>query len=301
MSTELELKFALPEAFLSQLISLLPQLGETVAADSASLLNAYFDTTDRWFRRHDMGLRSRQKRGSFEQTLKLAGRQHGAMQLRPEYNLPCSSVVPQLSAFDSGVWPEGTDVARLQQQLTELFRTDFQRHSWLLQCEDGSQIELVYDSGEVRAEQQREAIAELELEFVSGKPGQLFVLARQLLNALPLRSGYLSKAARGYMLAAGSVVSLTQNSANTLAAQLKALQQAEMVYDRTGNDKALSAAADAMLQLQALLLQQHQQQAAALAAPLAQQLAQQQYVFDLPAYNLLLLQLTQLLYLQMQE
>ncbi|MBU1311694.1 MAG: CYTH domain-containing protein [Gammaproteobacteria bacterium] len=301
MSTELELKFALPEAFLSQLISLLPQLGETVAADSASLLNAYFDTTERWFRRHDMGLRSRQKRGNFEQTLKLAGRQHGAMQLRPEYNLPCSSVTPQLSAFDSSVWPEGTDVARLQQQLTELFRTDFQRHSWLLQCEDGSQIELVYDSGEVRAAEQHEAIAELELEFVSGNPGQLFVLARQLISVLPLRSGYLSKAARGYMLAAGSVVSLTQNSANTLAAQLKVLQQAEVVYDRAGGGTALAAAADAMLQLHVLLLEQDQHQAAASAAALAQQLVQQRYVFDLPDYNLLLLQLTQLLYLQMQE
>uniref|UniRef100_UPI0040483918 CYTH domain-containing protein n=1 Tax=Rheinheimera sp. TaxID=1869214 RepID=UPI0040483918 len=110
MSTELELKFALPEAFLPQLISLLPSLGQIQSQDSAGLLNAYFDTADRWFRRHDMGLRSRKKRGQFEQTLKLAGTQLGALQQRPEYNLPCSDVTPQLAAFDAAIWPANTDL-----------------------------------------------------------------------------------------------------------------------------------------------------------------------------------------------
>lgn len=301
MSTELELKFALPEAFLSQLISLLPQLGKIHSQDSAGLLNAYFDTADRWFRRHDMGLRSRQKRGRFEQTLKLAGKQHGAMQLRPEYNLPCSSVTPQLSAFDSAIWPPGTDVARLQLQLTELFRTDFHRHSWQLLCDDGSVIELVYDSGEVRAANQCESIAELELEFINGDAAQLFVLARQLITALPLRTGFLSKAARGYLLAAGALPALPQNTANTLAAQLTALQQAEVCYDRAPSASALTIAADALCKLQALLAQQQQQTTASHAAALAQQLQQQHNVFGLAEYNLLLLQLTQQLFLQVQE
>lgn len=296
MSTELELKFALPEAFLSQLISMLPQLGEIHSQDSAGLLNAYFDTAERWFRRHDMGLRSRQKRGRFEQTLKLAGKQHGAMQLRPEYNLPCSSVTPQLSAFDSAIWPAGTDVAQLQLQLTELFRTDFHRHSWQLLCADGSLIELVYDSGEVRAANQSEVIAELELEFISGNATQLFVLAQQLITALPLRTGFLSKAARGYLLAAGAKPALPENAANTLAAQLTALQQAEVCYTRAPSALALAAAASAMTRLQGLLAQQQQHSAAAHAGSLAQQLGQQRNVFGLADYNLLLLQLTQQLF-----
>ncbi|CAM5223318.1 CYTH domain-containing protein [Alishewanella longhuensis] len=52
-------------------------------AGAQQLLNAYFDTADNWFRRHDMGLRTRQKQGHFEQTIKLAGEQHGALQIRP--------------------------------------------------------------------------------------------------------------------------------------------------------------------------------------------------------------------------
>ncbi len=296
MSTELELKFALPEAFLSQLTILLPQLGNIHSQDSSRLLNAYFDTPGRWFRQHDMGLRSRQKRGRFEQTIKLAGSQHGALQQRPEYNLPCAGVTPQLAAFDSVIWPEGTDTCRLQAELTELFRTDFHRHSWQLQCVDGSMIELVYDSGEVRASGQTEAIAELELEFISGDVAQLFVLARQLINVLPLRSGFLTKAARGYMLAAGSAPVLPQLNADNLAALLTTLQQAELYYDKTNALAALALAADVMHRLHSLLVQQQQEDMAALAAVLAGQLAQQFSVFGQAEYNMLLLEITQLLF-----
>src|SRR5690606_30163825 len=125
MSTELELKFAMPAQLLPQVVALLPQLGQVQQHDNSKLLNAYFDSADNWFRRHDMGLRTRLKRGRYEQTIKLAGAQHGAMQMRPEYNLPCSGVIPQLAAFPAQIWPAQTDVAALQQQLTELFRTDF--------------------------------------------------------------------------------------------------------------------------------------------------------------------------------
>ncbi len=294
MSTELELKFALPEAFLPQLITLLPQLGHIQHQDSTGLLNAYFDTARRWFRCHDMGLRTRQKRGRFEQTVKLAGKQHGALQQRPEYNLPCDGVIPQLSAFPTGIWPQGTDVAQLQVGLTELFRTDFHRHSWQLHCSDGSVVELVYDLGKVVAGTASEAIAELELELLSGDAAQLFVLARQLIGRLPLRTGFLSKAARGYQLACASTAALPGHCDDTLAARLNALQQAENCYHRTHSLAALAAAA-AMMQALQLSLQPPalQQQARAL----AQQLAQQP-VFNQPQYNLLLLAITEQLYFE---
>ena len=117
MSTELELKFTLPNSALAQLIAMLPQLGQLQKQEEAKLLNAYFDTAERWFRLHDMGLRSRFKRGRYEQTIKLAGTSHGALQMRPEYNLPCNGVVPDLQQFPPQIWPQGTDIAALQQQL----------------------------------------------------------------------------------------------------------------------------------------------------------------------------------------
>ncbi|MDP2716466.1 inorganic triphosphatase [Rheinheimera sp.] len=297
MSTELELKFLMPPRYLAQLIAMLPQLGTTQSSDDTSLLNAYFETKDRWFRRHDMGLRSRLKRGRYEQTIKLAGSQHGAMQMRPEYNVPCAGVEPQLSAFPAHIWPAGTDIVQLQQQITELFRTDFTRKSWQLQCSDGSMVELVYDQGQVLAGTRTQPIAELELELLSGDAQQLFNLARQLLQHLPLVTGWQSKAARGYGLAAQQPLTLPRHSGDSLLAQINALQQAAACYQQQSSSSALAAAAqslaalaDSMQALPAL------QQLSSRAAALATQLRSDDKVLAQQDYHLLLLAVSEYLY-----
>ncbi|WP_166839202.1 inorganic triphosphatase [Rheinheimera pleomorphica] len=296
MSTELELKFAMPAQLLPQVVALLPQLGQVQQHDSSTLLNAYFDSTDNWFRRHDMGLRTRLKRGRYEQTIKLAGAQHGAMQMRPEYNLPCSGVIPQLAAFPAQIWPPQTDVAALQQQLTELFRTDFTRQSWQLSCADGSLIELVYDEGHILAGARSQPIAELELELLQGDGRQLFALARQLLQHIALRTGWQSKAARGYRLLAQQPLSLPPDIPAGLSAQINALQQTEACYHQQAEQAApglavqlLSAIADNLAGHPAL--QQSAQQ-------LSAKLAAGHDIFATPAYQLWLLTLSEYLYQQ---
>lgn len=206
MSLEVELKLLLPaqqtaatfaavSAFCHQQMALVREAGEK------TLLNAYFDTSDSWFRRHDSGLRTRQKQGQFEQTLKLAGQQHGAAHIRPEYNVPADGVIPQLSAFPAEVWPTGTDVGLLQQQLIELFRTDFVRKTLLLETRSGTRIELVFDQGMVAGGGAEEMICELELELQSGAVRDIFALASALVQQFPLQLGVQSKAERGYLLA----------------------------------------------------------------------------------------------------
>ena len=297
MSTELELKFLLAPAYLPQLQASLTQLGRIDHHEQADLLNAYFDTAGNWFRRHDMGLRSRLKRGKYEQTIKLAGTQHGAMQMRPEYNEPCMSVVPQLAAFPHHIWPEKADIAGLQAELTELFRTDFNRCSWQLQCADGTEVDLVYDRGQVIANGKTQPIAELELELLEGDPQQLFILARQLIQLLPLQTGWLSKAARGYQLAFDTKLKLPSDTGTTLLAQVKALQQTEACYLQQQDVSVLSFAAAIMTAIAAGTAGIGQlQQLSVTASGLAQQLAANQPVFALQEYNLLLLSLSQYLY-----
>lgn len=297
MSTELELKFLLAPAYLPQLQASLTQLGRIDHHEQADLLNAYFDTAGNWFRRHDMGLRSRLKRGKYEQTIKLAGTQHGAMQMRPEYNEPCMSVVPQLAAFPHHIWPEKADIARLQAELTELFRTDFNRCSWQLQCADGTEVDLVYDRGQVIANGKTQPIAELELELLEGDPQQLFILASQLIQLLPLQTGWLSKAARGYQLAFDTKLKLPSDTGTTLLAQVKALQQTEACYLQQQDVSVLSFAAAIMTAIAAGTAGIGQlQQLSVTASGLAQQLAANQPVFALQEYNLLLLSLSQYLY-----
>jgi triphosphatase len=206
MSLEVELKLwvtaPMSADLLQEVSDCWPTLAKQVVAQPpVTLLNAYFETAAQWFRRHDAGLRTRCKNGQYQQTIKLAGQQLGAAHVRPEYNQPCAGVVPQLTDFPVEIWPEGTDVASLQQQIQELFRTDFVRHCWVLTLQDGTTVEAVLDQGQVLAGGLRQPLLEIELELMEGDAQQLFLLARQLLQRLPLCLGFQSKAERGYRLA----------------------------------------------------------------------------------------------------
>lgn len=299
MSTELELKFLMTADAVSLLGKVLNTQARVSHTAEHQLLNAYFDTDDKWFRQQDMGLRSRQKNAKFEQTIKLAGKQHGAMQMRPEYNVSCAGVVPQLSAFPAEIWPADTDITALQQQLTELFRTDFYRKTWQLQYPDGTEIELAYDCGQVIAGDKQQPIAELELEFIRGDAQQLFVLARQLIQQLPLRTGWLSKAARGYYLRSGQPLSLPAEIGGTLAQQLNSLQQAEACFSQQQESPALKCAVQALTAIAGAV---HEidglQQWHKVALTLADMLQNEPQVFASEQYNMLLLALTEHLYHQ---
>jgi triphosphatase len=206
MSLEVELKLwvtaPMSADLLQEVSDCWPTLAKQVVAQPpVTLLNAYFETAAQWFRRHDAGLRTRCKNGQYQQTIKLAGQQLGAAHVRPEYNQPCAGVVPQLTDFPAEIWPEGTDVASLQQQIQELFRTDFVRYCWVLTLQDGTTVEAVLDQGQVLAGGLRQPLLEIELELMEGDAQQLFLLARQLLQRLPLCLGFQSKAERGYRLA----------------------------------------------------------------------------------------------------
>lgn len=302
MSIELELKFlmAIPES--NQLPALLASCGTVNDSGPAALLNAYFDTPDNWFRRHNMGLRTRQKKGVFEQTLKLAGQQHGALQARPEFNLPATNIVPDLAVFPDEVWPAGTDVVALQQQLTEIFRTDFIRHSWQLTCGD-AMLDVVYDSGEVIAGSKTEVIAELELELLSGSVNPLFSVAEHLIGKLALRTGWLSKAARGYLLAGKQQLSMPLADQQGLIANLEALQCTEALYYRGAANMSEPEGLQPILEHASHFLQILGDELAALqygeysqqAVILAGQLQQGVVVFAQPPYNQFLLALTVLL------
>ncbi len=304
MSLEVELKLTLTEAMTPALAGQIEQVLTSLAQNcqpmpASQLLNAYFETSAQWFRQHDSGLRSRLKQGRYEQTIKLAGQQHGGAHIRPEYNVPCDSVIPQLSAFPAQIWPVGTDIALLQQQLQELFRTDFIRQGWLLTLADGTVVEAVLDQGQVLAAGQAEAILELELELVQGDAAQLFSLAQQLIRQLPLQLGFQSKAERGYRLAQQQPLQLQQSSADAPLSQLLRAVQQNLWLQQQASSEAARQAATALLQQQQSLLQ----------LSLAQSAAEPQLGAAMPALTSAsqtelaswLLQLSWWMYLQSQQ
>lgn len=268
MSLEVELKLTLTEAMTPALAGQIEQVLTSLAQHcqpmpASQLLNAYFDTAAQWFRQHDSGLRSRLKQGRYEQTIKLAGQQHGGAHIRPEYNLPCDSVIPQLSAFPAQIWPTGTDIALLQQQLQELFRTDFIRQGWLLTLADGTVVEAVLDQGQVLAADQCETILELELELVQGNAEMLFSLAQQLIRQLPLQLGFQSKAERGYRLAQQQPLQLQQSPADASLSQILRAVQQNLSLQQQATSVDARQAATKLLQQQQSALQLSLAQAAA--------------------------------------
>jgi inorganic triphosphatase YgiF len=227
---------------------LLPQLNAAVKHDVLHLANYYFDTPQHDFRQQRMGLRVRgeqilglgaedqdqknklasvQHQLRFEQTIKTAGLSFAGLAQRPEYNvdLPCpaepAAPRPNLALFPCEIWPAHFNLVNLQQQLNCIFHTDFVRHRYALQFHHGSAIELVWDKGEVVANGKTEIISELELELKEGAVADLFWLAEQLLEHMPLTLGSLSKAARGYRLLATETQKVT--SANDKDPKPKAL------------------------------------------------------------------------------
>ena len=202
METEIELKFFVSPEFSSQLLRKISE-AKILQQSSRMLGNVYFDTPDQILRQHDIGLRVRRFDDVFVQTLKTAGRVVAGLHQRPEYNAEINGTDPDLSLHPVDAWPESVNVADVQQQLAPLFSTDFERQQWLVSMPDGSQVELAFDQGEVSAKGQTTPICEVELELKSGQTDALFTLARELCAEGGMRLGNLSKAARGYRLAAG--------------------------------------------------------------------------------------------------
>ncbi|HIF9085440.1 TPA: CYTH domain-containing protein [Photobacterium damselae] len=200
METEIELKFFVFPEFSTQLLTKISEM-KILQQSSRLLGNVYFDTPDQQLRQHDIGLRVRRFDDVFVQTLKTAGRVVAGLHQRPEYNVGITGQEPDLSLHPQDAWPEGLDIAALQQQLCPLFSTDFERQQWLVAMADGSQIEVAFDQGQVSANGKSEPICEVELELKSGQTDALFTLARELCAQGGMRLGNLSKAARGYRLA----------------------------------------------------------------------------------------------------
>lgn len=201
MPQEIELKFIVNPTALDALRNALNSL-ESEHSDPRQLHNIYYETADNTLRSHDMGLRIRGVDGRYEMTMKIAGRAVGGLHQRPEYNIELSKPELDLALLPAEIWPEGVDVTALQDALKPLFSTDFAREKWVV-THRGSKVEIALDLGEVKAGELSEPLCELELELLEGETSAVLELAQQLVAQPGLRQGSLSKAARGYHLAAG--------------------------------------------------------------------------------------------------
>ncbi|HEY5714906.1 MAG TPA: CYTH and CHAD domain-containing protein, partial [Psychromonas sp.] len=204
MDTEIEIKFFFNSQFAAELYEKI-NLHHVISTKKQRLNNVYFDTSKRLLRKMDMGLRVRSCDNKSVQTIKTSGRVIGGLHQRPEYNEPIEGLRPELARFKSTIWPANCDIKQLEDELLPIFRTDFNRQTWLIEMPENTLIEVAYDRGFIETNMGKTAICEIELELLKGDENQLFVLGKDIATLPQVRLGNVSKAQRGYMMADGSV------------------------------------------------------------------------------------------------
>jgi len=134
-------------------------------------------------------------------TVKTAGKSENGLSRRQEWEAPTTP-----GALDFAALVDDAELAAslmaLRAELKPLFRTDFERHSWVL-THDSASIEVALDQGHITVPGTAlsEDILELELELLSGPEAALHALADALRQtpsgATALTPSDASKAQRG--------------------------------------------------------------------------------------------------------
>lgn len=197
MSQEIELKLALPAGAVPRLrrhplFAAAPQVGPR-----QTLVNTYFDTPGLMLKNRRVALRLRKQGRRWLQTVKCGGEFAGGLAQRPEWEYP------YLGSLDFNPVDEPAVRALLEAQADKLqpvFTTTFRRETRRHAPREGVEILLMLDLGTVEAAGRSQPLCELELELVSGAVDDLYALALELAQDLPLLPEDVSKAQRGYRL-----------------------------------------------------------------------------------------------------
>jgi inorganic triphosphatase YgiF len=202
MADEIELKLAVAASAGGRLLARHPRLAAAIRLPARRLVNIYYDTPDLALRRRGVALRLRKQGRQWLQTVKCAGRESGGLSTRPEWEYPYRGDAFDFYPIDDEKLRDWLSRAKLLRHLRPVFETRFSRQTWRVATAQGVVLAML-DRGEIVAGERQEALSELELELAQGSLDDLFSLADELAQTLSLRPEPLSKADRGYRLAAG--------------------------------------------------------------------------------------------------
>ncbi|MEM5383808.1 CHAD domain-containing protein [Paraburkholderia phymatum] len=176
------------------------------AAEAPRLLTStYFDTPELAFHGCGASLRVRSVGDERLQTLKLEGSVQAGLFDRDEFEMPVAGDTPDLKLLHEPI-PEASDCGKLIRdestaaQLKPVFVTRINRSVFPLHLPSGDEIEVALDEGTVEADSGSVPVAALELELKQGQPENLYGVALELLDTVPLRIDRFSKADLGYAL-----------------------------------------------------------------------------------------------------
>jgi inorganic triphosphatase YgiF len=200
---EIELKLSAEPKVLAKLKR--AQLWHKLARGRAvteKLRSVYYDTERLSLKNEGIALRLRHKGKFSTQTVKRAAADPAMAGARGEFDAPLKGLKP----LPDPMLVSDKDLRRKLCRLTDkeplipVFETVVSRTRRRLCTNEGDDIELAIDLGEIRGRNGQSPISELELELKSGGRAALFRLARVLAAQYPLRLRLQSKAAQGYAL-----------------------------------------------------------------------------------------------------
>ncbi len=173
------------------------------------LHSVYFDTPEQHLRQQQAALRIRRVDGpgaaQWLQTLKSGNSGRSALSQRGEWEKSVAGPALEHAALDPKAWSRIDPHGDVFAALTPCFITDFTRTIWTVRRRDGSLVEVALDIGSVCGGERTTPICELELELKAGPVSALFDIALQIAASQPVLPLAMSKAQRGYALAADAV------------------------------------------------------------------------------------------------
>ncbi|SBS28251.1 CYTH domain protein [Marinomonas aquimarina] len=210
MATELELKLMVQPEYLKSACTFLDDFCEKNSGEkddptgntrqaTLDLMNGYYDTANGLLMENGIALRIRAVNRQYIQTVKTRGSSRVGMHARGEWEWSIPSDTLDLTKLSDVPLPQTLQDMSWSRDLIEVFRTDFQRHVWLIHFQDAT-IEVVCDEGAVSSAYGQDPICELELELKSGPETALYGFAKHIAQSIPVQVSVVSKAQKGSRL-----------------------------------------------------------------------------------------------------
>ncbi len=201
--TELEIKFALPENRLFELILQDPELltlAQNPAPVSRNFEALYFDTPSFALQQNGFAFRVRQEGELWVATVKSDRQASGGLSEREEWNEIVAG--PELSHMPFTGTHVGERLENIigREKLQLLFSTRFSRTIIQLKTAEGTEIEMAMDRGTIWSGLQGSPISELELELKIGSVSDLLNLSAKIAGRWHLLPELKSKFVRGLEL-----------------------------------------------------------------------------------------------------
>jgi triphosphatase len=217
--TEVELKLWVAPEHIAAVLNDSRFAGYLHHPTTEMLDSVYFDSDRRFLRDHGLTLRVRHIDDRRVQTIKSAGRGAGLLE-RSEWEQTIDGDQPDLSCMkDTALGKILADEESVA--LKPVFETRIERTQYHL-GENGTDILMAIDEGQILATAGSRAVSEIELELRQGAPADLFRVARDILDIVPARLEFKSKSDRGYELVEKSQIAVEMASDPGLSAGMSA-------------------------------------------------------------------------------